>query len=101
MKSLLLAAIVTAGLMFGAASTAEAGGPHHGHHGHHVHHRHHGHYNYHRGHGHPHVYRSYYRPSYYGRSYYRPSYRYYRPYPYYGGSGIQINGRGFNFGVRF
>ena len=103
MKSLLLAAVVATGLMFGAASSAEAGGPHHGHHG--GHHGHHGHHSYHHGH-HGHGYygghRSHYGPSVY-RSYYGPSYRVYRPSPYHynRGGGFYINGRGFNFGVRF
>ncbi|PQO28156.1 hypothetical protein [Blastopirellula marina] len=107
MKSLLIAAVVAAGLMFGAASSAEAGGPHHGHHGNH------GHYHsyYGPGPGRVSVSRSYYRPPhygpvyqlppYYGRSYYNPGYGYYNSYRYYGGSGIQVNGRGFNFGIRF
>ncbi len=93
LKSLMLAAVVAVGLMFGAAGTAEAGGPHyrggHGHH-HHHHHRHHGYYQ-HRGY-HNHYYRSPY------------SYRSYRYAPrpaYYRGNGIYYGSPGFSFGIRF
>ncbi|MBA2116613.1 hypothetical protein [Bremerella alba] len=92
MKSLLLAAVVAVGMMFGAAATAEAGGPRYdrGHHGHH--HGHHGrhpgyrHQNYHRHyHPSPYRYRSY---NYYGR----PNYR---------SNGFYYGSPGFSFGIRF
>ncbi len=92
LKSLMLAAVVAVGLMFGAAGTAEAGGPHYrgGHGHHHHHHRHHGYYQ-HRGY-HNHYYRSPY------------SYRSYRYAPrpaYYRGNGIYYGSPGFSFGIRF
>jgi len=90
MKSLLIAAVVAVGLMFGTAATAEAGGPRYdrGHH-HHHHHRHHGYH--HRPSYHRHYYPSPYR--------YR-SYNYYRP-NYYRGNGFYYGSPGFSFGIRF
>ncbi len=96
MKSLMFAAIVAVGLMVGgAASTAEAGGPHrgHGHHGHHGH--------YYGGHGHG-YHHSYHRGYYHSPNRYR-SYNYYRPNYYrgYRGNGIYYGSPGFSFGIRF